>query len=112
MIMHGREVSLHFYVMLGVAGEILASREPHEYVKHLCETQVRHKLHELARQKLQSSQVSQKRDYDVCLAEMSYEVGDLVYLIDSTTQLGKSRKLRSPWKVPYFGRRSTNSCTS
>ena len=100
MLMHGREVSLPLDVMLGVAGENLVSREPHEYVKHLCETLP--KLHELAREKLQSSQVRQKKNYDVNLAERSYEVGDLVYLIDSATPVGTSRKLRSPWKGLYL----------
>ena len=100
MIMHGREVLQPVDVMLGTAEANLSNLFPHEYVNHLAHTLPQ--LYEFVRTNLQSTQARQKRDYDVRIKESSYDVGDLVYLLDSATNIGQSKKLRSPWKGPYL----------
>ncbi|VDH95774.1 Hypothetical predicted protein [Mytilus galloprovincialis] len=44
----------------------------------------------------------QKRDYDTKLFQRTYDVGDANYRIDSATNVGESKKLRSPWQGPYL----------
>ena len=48
-----------------------------------------------------SSQMHQKRDYDMKLKVVSYETGNLVYMIDSAKKVGVSPKLSPVWKGPY-----------
>ena len=98
--MHGREVLQPVDVMLGTAEANLSNLFPHEYVNHLAHTLPQ--LYELVQTNLQSTQARQKRDYDVRIKESSYDVGDLVYLLDSATNIGRSKKLRSSWKGPYL----------
>ena len=57
--------------------------------------------HEVARDKLRTSQARMKRDYDVKVLENTYNVGDLVYISDPTYKQGTSKKLAAPWKGPY-----------
>jgi hypothetical protein len=65
-----------------------------ELVTHIQET------HELARDKLKTSQALAKRDYDVKTFAKSYSVGDPVYTLDTATPKGKCPKLRPTWKGP------------
>lgn len=58
--------------------------------------------HQTAREKLKLSQQRQKRDYDTKLQQFSYSPGDLVYKLNSATQLGACKKLQPPWKGPYL----------
>ncbi|CAG2224296.1 unnamed protein product [Mytilus edulis] len=60
------------------------------------------KIHEFARHSLHTSQLRQKRDYDLRVVEHKYQPGDLVYKADSTTKVGQSRKLKSPWCGPFL----------
>ena len=55
----------------------------------------------MARGNLRAAQHRQKRDYDLRLVDKQYVMGDLVYKLDSSTKIGQSKKLRSPWVVPY-----------
>ncbi|CAC5422296.1 unnamed protein product [Mytilus coruscus] len=57
--------------------------------------------HKLAREKLQAAQLRQKRIYDIKLFHKTYEVGDMVFKLDSTSKVGQSKKLRAPWQGPY-----------
>jgi hypothetical protein len=41
-----------------------------------------------------------KRNYDLRLMERSYQVGDVVYLLDTAVLKGKCKKLCPPWKGP------------
>ncbi|CAC5366980.1 unnamed protein product [Mytilus coruscus] len=59
-------------------------------------------VHKLARENLRTTQHRQKRDYDLRLAQNQYHTGDLVYKIDSSTKIGHSKKLGSPWIGPYL----------
>ena len=51
-------------------------------------------VHSLAREKLVSYQKSQQRDYDLKLKVNTYEVGYLVYVLDSAEKVGLSPKLQ------------------
>ena len=70
-----------------------------EYVMKL--QQILRQVHTLARESLQSSQERQKRDYDLKLNVTTYEIGDLVYVLDSARKIGISPKLQPVWKGPY-----------
>ncbi|CAG2204197.1 unnamed protein product [Mytilus edulis] len=74
--------------------------DPNVWVKHLVGRM--QKIHEFARHSLHTSQLRQKRDYDLRVVEHKYQPGDLVYKADSTTKVGQSRKLKSPWCGPFL----------
>ena len=42
-----------------------------------------------------------KRYYNVTVLENTYNVGDLVYILDPTYKQGTSKKLAAPWKGSY-----------
>jgi hypothetical protein len=69
-----------------------------KYVRQLKEAIA--KAHDVARQKLKSSQSYMKRDYDVRLHKTVYKPGDLMYKLDMVQLKGKNKKLDSPWKGP------------
>ena len=70
-----------------------------EYTSHLRENIL--SAHEVARDKLRTSQARMKRDYDVKVLENTYNVRDLVYISDPSYKQGTSKKLAAPWKGPY-----------
>ena len=55
---------------------------PAEYVKKL--KSVMNQVHSLAQEKLVSNQKCQQRDCDLKLKVNTYEVGDLVYMLETT----------------------------
>ena len=55
-----------------------------------------------SRDTLGSSQMRQKRDYDLKLKTQSYEFGDLVYNLDSAKKVGQSPKLQKVWRGPFL----------
>ena len=73
---------------------------PPEFVESLEEKL--EQTHELAREHLRVAQIKQKRQHDLRVKELSYEVGDLVYIKDSTKKKGLSPKLQAPWKGPLL----------
>ena len=74
-------------LMLGIAHQQLRQDTPVEYVKNLEERLVQ--VHKQARETLQSSQRRQRKDCDLKVLERQYHVGDLVYLINSSTKVGQ-----------------------
>ena len=59
------------------------------------------RVHELCREHLQQSLERERRDYDTRISINNYNVGDLVYALNSTKTVGKSYKLKSArWKGP------------
>ncbi len=50
---------------------------------------------------LGATQLRQKRDYDLRLVEQQFDVGDLVYRIDSSTKVG-AKALKPVWQGPYL----------
>ena len=49
-----------------------------------------------------SAQRRQKKDYDLKVLERKYNVGDVVYVINSSSKVGQSNKLKPIWKGPYL----------
>ena len=98
LMMLGREILVPVNLMIGES-ETQDRMFPAEYVNKL--QHIMKQVHTLARENLLSSQMRQKRDYDVKLKVVSYEVGDLVYVIDSAKTVGVSPKLQPVWKGPY-----------
>ena len=97
MIMLGREVLLPVDLMLGVEKEQLNTNSA-KYVDKL--RKMLQKVHTLALETLLSTQMRQKGDYDLKLKIHSYEVGDLVYRLDTAKKVGFSPKLQQVWKGP------------
>ena len=99
LMMLGREVILPVNLMIGIVNEN-SDQNPAEYVTRL--RSILSKVHTMARENLVSAQVRQKKHYDLRLKENTYEVGDLVYLLDSARKIGQSSKLQQIWKGPLL----------
>jgi transposase InsO family protein len=99
-MMLGRETIQPVDLLLGTFDVNSELYEPHQWVKYLGHTL--NQVHRLARENLQSAQLRQKRDYDLRIQEKMYQVGDVVYQLDSSTKVGKSSKLQSIWKGPFL----------
>ena len=84
-MMLGHEVLEPIDLMLGTASQNLRQETPVEYGDTLL-----------------SAQRRQKKDYDLKVHERKYNVGDLVYLINSSLKAGHSNKLKPIWKGPYI----------
>ena len=56
--------------------------------------------HECARKSLKTSLNRMKRNYDLRVLLRPYAEGDIIYLLDTASVKGKSRKLSAPWKGP------------
>ena len=69
-----------------------------EYVSSLMKTM--ENAHECARSTLKTSLKRIKRSYGLRVLLRSYAEGDSVYLLDTASVKGKSRKLLAPWKGP------------
>ncbi len=100
MLMLGEEVRTPIDVMLGVTGANLTAKEPASYVSWL--RKVLKEVHDEAREALDSHQRRQKRTYDLKLSQHRYRKGDLVYVVDDSTKVGRSSKLHPPWKGPFL----------
>jgi predicted aspartyl protease len=99
-LMLGREVLKPLDILLGISSTKFTKEYPPDWVLKLEKSLI--EAHKFARDFLQSSQLRQKRDYDVHLKESKFEVGDLVYRLDESAKVGVSSKLRPPWKGPYI----------
>ena len=98
MMMLGCEVMLPVDLMI-VTGDS-EHLYPAKYVKKL-KTGM-NQVHSLAQEKLVSYQKRQERDYDLKLKVNTYEVGDLVYVLDTARKVGLSPKLPKVWKGPML----------
>ena len=97
--MLGREVNVPLSLMLGCESSIEGDSYP-KYVRKL-ENSLQIAQQE-ARSQLKQNQRRQKRSYDVRLKVSYFEVGDVVYQIDSSTKIKQCNKLRSIFKGPYL----------
>ena len=100
MMMYGRELIQPVGLMFGTFSNRQSYDNVGQYVHHLrkgLET-----VHALARQHLESSQALQKKDHNFKLKQKMYEMGDLVYQLDSATKVGQSSKLKPVWKGPFL----------
>ena len=98
MLMLGRETIQPIDLLLGL--NIHNSHEVHDWIQNLVSNMS--SIHNLAREKIGLAQLRQKRDYDLKLLVNHYSRGDVVYLRDSSTMVGVSKKLTPPWKGPFI----------
>ena len=97
----GRVVNLpiHFLVRLPAQAKQEFSVYT-DYVVHLNDKLC--KISELVRKNLKTKAKRQKRDYDTKIIFHAYSVGDIVYVLDSSSIVDKSPKLRREvWKGPF-----------
>ena len=86
MLMLGREVVQPIDLILGLPRP--TPQDPPTWVSNLSRNLSN--AHKLVREKIGDTQLRQKRDYDLRVFERSYKEGDVVYLRDSSTQIGIS----------------------
>lgn len=96
MLMLGREVNTPAQLMFPCVKE--KYEDYGEYVSGLMENMK--KAHDCARSNLKTSFKRMKRYYDLRVLQRQYAEGDIIYLLDTATVKGKSRKLTAPWKGP------------
>ena len=97
MLMLGREVRQPLELMTGVEFE---SESCHEFVRKT-EERMR-EIHQLTRETLKEQQRRQKQDYEFRVFEARYEVGDAVFLANSASKVGQSKKLAALWNGPFI----------
>lgn len=96
-LMLGREVNTPAQLMFPNA----RAERPEEYGEYVSKLLLNmEKAHTVARDTLKESLKRMKRNYDLKVLLRPYAEGDVVYLLDSASTKGKSRKLSSPWKGP------------
>ena len=101
-MMLGREVTQPIDLMQGTA-EIHVNNQNQEIPEHLQSLVYNmSECHQIARENIQEAQIRQKKYYDSNFVVKSYNVGDVVLKIDSATKIGKSSKLKAPWKGSYI----------
>ena len=98
MLMLGKEVRLPLDLMLG--SDSTTPSPPPGYLQHL--QRAMKEAHEVARKSLKSYQKRQKDEYDTKVVVTRFEVGDVVYLLDSSTKVKQSTKLRPIYTGPYI----------
>jgi hypothetical protein len=99
-LMLGRDTVQPIHILLGTTQERMERFDPESWIARLTESL--QEVHKQARDNLRVAQFRQKRDYDMRLVEHQYHAGDLVYKVDSSTKIGQSKKLRSPWMGPFL----------
>ena len=96
MLMLGREVNTPAQLMFP---NVKRKHEDYgEYVSGLMKTM--ENAHECAKSTLKTSLKRMKRSYDLRVLRRPYAEGDSIYLLDTASVKGKSRKLLAPWKCP------------
>ena len=97
MLMLGREVTMPVDLVFP-GPEPIDDLDYGDYLTKL----VKHiqTAHEIARDKLKTSQSVAKRDYDLKAFTRSFCRGDAVYVLDTAVPKGKCAKLRPQWKGP------------
>ena len=96
MLMLGRKVNTPAQLMFPNVKE--ENKDYGEYVSSLMKTM--ENAHECARSTQKTSLERMKRSYDLRVLLRPYTEGDSVYLSDTASVKGKSRKLLAPWKGP------------
>ena len=100
MMMLLMEVTQPMDILMGTEGAEMRDENPSAYLTRLRKTL--QEVHQLARERLQSSLCYQKRAYDLKLQQNHYEVGDLVYRLNQVTKKGECRKLKPIWVGPLI----------
>ena len=97
-LMLGREIAVPDR-LFGL-NNILPKLEVPDYLEQLLKAMKY--AHDAARSKLREAQKHQKLHYDLRIRQNGYEKGDLVYVIDTTSKVGQSSKLRPVHSGPYL----------
>ena len=102
MMMLGMEVIQPIDILMRTqgSGDDHWEESPADYVTHL--KTVLREVHKLASEKLRTQLKYQKRHYDLKLQQVHYEVGNLVYKLNSATKVGESKKLKPVWVGPLI----------
>ena len=100
MLMLGQELRRPIDLMLGVEYANMPQNDPAQWVQNLHEALKQ--VHEVARSNIRTSLQRQKCDYDLRVNLKKYNVGDVVYKINSAIKIGQSKKLQSLWLGPYL----------
>jgi predicted aspartyl protease len=95
-LMLGREVNTPADLMF--PHQINQQSNRQNYVTKL--TAVMQETHEVARSVMKTTSKRMKRNYDLRVLERNYQVGDVVYLLDTAVLKGQCKKLCPPWKGP------------
>ncbi|KAK6172537.1 hypothetical protein SNE40_016172 [Patella caerulea] len=95
-MMLGREVRLPQELIFGLIDH--KNNSTNDYVENLRSSI--EETHEIARKNLKRSAVGQKRLHDLRINQKTYQVGDIVYILDTARRVGKSPKLQAQWKGP------------
>ena len=97
-LMLGREINIPAHVMFP-----FPSKQPLDYDQYVSQlVSDIQKAHENARNILKTTTKRMKRDYDLRTHEKSYNVGDVVYHLDTAVTKGQNKKLTPPWKGPMI----------
>ena len=99
-LMLAREVNKPVDVLFGLNPANYTLLTPPEYVAHVDKTIKA--SHEAARENLGASILYNKRDYDIRAYLTSYDVGDLVYVLDPSNKPEVSTKLQPIYWGPYL----------
>lgn len=95
-LMLGREVNQPVDLIFKQPATEVVQHNVNQYVKNLADALG--EAHELARENPKTSHQTMKQYYDLRVRECQYNVGDLVYRLDTATIKGKSRKLSPVWR--------------
>ena len=87
-------------LLLGVEHANMRQNDAAQWVQNLHEALKQ--VHEVACSNIQTSLQRQKHDYDLRVNVKKYNVGDVVYKINSASKIGQSKKLQSLWLGPYL----------
>ena len=99
-LMLWREVYQPQDIWLGVAKQNQGGKEPLKHVQDLEKSL--NEVHEMARQHLRAPQHRQKRLNDLRAQQHGYNVGDLVYVRDSTKKKRFQPQVTSPLERPVY----------
>ena len=100
MMMLGREIALPMDFLADIPASENAPPRESEYVQQLRLSL--QEVHNCARDKLGAVLHSSRRTYDGKSKVDVYDVGDLVYILNSAGKVGQSRKLQSIYSGPYL----------
>ena len=99
-LMFGREITLPTDIAYGLQQVNSTPTLPPEHIQQ--KSKILREAFASVRKNLESSHRRQKRLYDTKLNERLYQVGDVVYKLDSSTKIGQSKKLQPIFTGPYL----------
>ena len=99
-MMFGRELHMPTDILMGVASVNSNASFPAQHAVNI--TNIMRSTFQEVRENLGVVQKRQKRLYDTKAYQRTFEAGDLVYKLDSSTKVGQSKKLQPIYRGPYL----------